>query len=1613
MTALSSFHPAVANWFNRTFDAATPPQEQAWPAIQAQQHVLIAAPTGSGKTLAAFLAAIDRLVRDGLEHGLSDETQIVYVSPLKALSNDIRRNLEAPLAGIREELQALGLPDLEIRTFVRTGDTPQSERNSMRKRPPHIVVTTPESLYILLGSESGRKMLGSTRTVIVDEIHAMVGGKRGLHLAVSLERLEALTGKHLNRVGLSATQKPIEEVARFLVGTRNVRPDGQADCTIIDTGYVRDRDLAIEVPGSPLEAVMSGDVWTEVYDRLAELVSEHRTTLVFVNTRRHAERVARHLSERIGEAHVTAHHGSMAKELRFDAESRLKRGDLKALVATASLELGIDIGDVDLVCQLGSPRSIAAFLQRVGRSGHSVGGTPKGRLFPLSRDDLAECAALLDAVRRREIDRLRMPEKPLDVLAQQIVAEVAAHEWNADELLEMLRGAYPYRNLTRKEFDEVVQMLAEGYSTRRGRHGALIYHDAVSHIVRPRPSARLTAITSGGTIPDNADYQVLLEPQATFVGTVNEDFAVESLQGDIFQLGNVSYRILRVERGQVRVADAQGEPPTIPFWLGEAPGRSDELSYAVSRLRTEIEQRLTNGQDGSPTAAAPATTALPTAGIAGYSGTAPTTVALAPTGIADYSAGAHVRDSAIQSEPAAVQPEPAIHPTPMAGQLDPAAQSEPAAMRLEPAIQWLADSVGVSGPAAVQLVNYLAAARTALGTLPTQKTLIFERFFDEAGGMQLVIHSPFGSRLNRAWGLALRKRFCRSFNFELQAAATEDTIILSLTTAHSFELADVARYLHSNTVRPLLVQALCAAPMFTARWRWSATIALALPRFRGGKKVAAPLARMAAEDLLTSIFPDQVACAENLPGELEIPDHPLIRQTIHDCLEEAMDIEGFEQLLRNLEAGILQVIARDVVEPSPLALEVLSARPYAFLDDAPLEERRTQAVMSRRWLDPQTASDIGKLDAEAIQRVRDEAWPDAANADELHDAMLWLTFLTEEEVARQPGWQELIDALAGEKRITRVVTRATSAGADANNAHDAAGAADAHAVWVTAERVPLFLGVFPNGRVHPSIEVPAPYDKPWSRDEALVEIVRGRLEGLGPVTASVIATSLNVPQADVDIALAALQTEGFAMRGQFTGSANAGDEWCERRLLARIHRYTVKRLRAEIEPIESRDFLRFLFEWQRVTPEGRMEGPDAVGAVLGQLEGFEAPASAWETEILPSRITEYEPAWLDEQCLAGRFVWTRLAHRSPSTRKGDGERGAAPVRSTPIALLARRNIKVWSSLSGPPDTSGLSVKARMVADYIQTHGASFFDEISDAAGLLPSQAEEALAELVALGIVNSDSFGGLRALLVPSDRRRPAAGGRRRRRIALFGMDAAGRWALIRRQPLDSSARTTAAAAGATTDSIATMAAGRAQDRIAATAGAARLAGDVPRGASITAAERDAAATAARLNARIQDDETIEQVARTLLRRWGVVFWRLLAREADWLPPWRELLMCFRRLEARGEIRGGRFVAGFTGEQYAAPEAIGLLRDMRHKPHSQSYVSLSGADPLNLVGIVTPGTRLPALSSNRLLYRDGVPIALLAGGEVRFLEQLEPKEQWEAQNLLLRRHVPAVLADFA
>ena len=1100
---LQEFHTAVANWFRASFAAPTAAQAAAWPSIRRGNHTLVAAPTGSGKTLTAFLAAIDELVREGVAHGgvLADTTSVLYVSPLKALSNDIHINLEAPLEGIRAELEKLDLPDVAIRTAVRTGDTPQVERNLLRRQPPHILVTTPESLYVLLGSASGRSMLSGVRSVIVDEIHAIAGSKRGSHLALSLERLESLCQRRLLRIGLSATQKPIEKVADFLVGAQHpLLPPGEGahradedsgspesdnkeavgngvathaapspqspphrgeeanarnDVTIIDVGHTRPRDLAIEVPPVPLEAVMSNDSWELVYNRLAQLAQAHRTTLVFVNTRRMAERAARHLSERLGKEHVAAHHGSLAKELRLDAEQRLKRGELSVLVATASLELGIDIGEVDLVCQLGSPRSIAAFLQRAGRSGHSIDGTPKARLFPATRDDLIECSALLDCVRRGELDALILPPQPLDVLAQQIVAEVACAEWDENALYALVRRAYPYRDLARADFDAVVRMLAEGFTTRQGPRAAYIHRDAVNRQLRPRRSARLTALTSGGTIPETADYKVVLEPQAIIVGTVNEDFAVESMAGDIFQLGNTSYRIQRVERDRLRVEDAHGAPPSIPFWLGEAPGRSNELSFGVSRLREEISAQLDAG--GVPTAVA-----------------------------------------------------------------------------------WLREELGLDESAAQQLVDYLARAKSALGVLPSQHTLVLERFFDESGGTQLVIHTPWGSRVNRAWGLALRKRFCRQFNFELQAAATEDAIVLSLSTSHSFPLEEVAHYLHSNTAEHVLVQALLDAPLFPARWRWNAVTALALPRFTGGKKTPPPLQRMKSEDLLAAVFPDQVACLENIVGEREVPDHPLVNQTMHDCLREAMDVDGLLAILRSIESGDIAIAARDLTGPSPLAAEVLNAAPYAFLDDAPLEERRTQAVQNRRW-NADDADDLGRLDPDAITAVRKEAWPQVRDADEMHEALTLLGFVTAAEVDANTGWAERLQALAGAKRATRLTS-----------------------VWTTAEQLPLWLALHPAASMQPPIAAPAEYAaQSWTREDALLELVRHRLGGLGPVTVSGLAQSIGVDAGEVEQALLRLQSEGYVMQGRFT--AEAGDtEWCERHLLARIHRYTIGRLRREI-----------------------------------------------------------------------------------------------------------------------------------------------------------------------------------------------------------------------------------------------------------------------------------------------------------------------------------------------------------------------------------------------------------------------------------------------------------------
>ena len=1506
---LDRFHPAVASWFAANLGAPTACQEQAWEAVAAGRHTLIAAPTGSGKTLAGFLTAIDALIRDSRRAPLPDATRVLYVSPLKALGNDVHKNLEVPLEGIDRALAEAGEPGSGIRAMVRTGDTPSAARASMRRQPPHILVTTPESLYILLTSEGGRAMLASVDTAIIDEIHAVAGNKRGAHLALSLERLDALAGRPVTRIGLSATQRPIETIAHFLTGCEDGKP---GTCTIVDTGHTRERDLALELPESPLEAVMSGEVWAEVYRRLRALIEAHRTTLVFVNTRRMAERVARALTESLGEEHVTSHHGSLSRERRLAAEQRLKAGDLKVLVATASLELGIDIGDVDLVCQLGSTRSISTFLQRAGRSGHAVHGTPKGRLFPLTRDELVECAAILDAVRRGELDTLHVPVHPLDVLAQQVVAMVAAEDWGEDALLAAVRRAWPYRNLDRERWRQLLAMLAGGFATRRGRRSAYLHRDVVNGELRARRGARLTAMTSGGAIPDNADYDVVLEPHGTRLGSVNEDFAIESLPGDIFQLGNTSWRILRIERSSVRVEDAHGQPPNLPFWLGEAPGRTGELSDSVCDLLGWLARRF-------------------------------------------EAAGASATDGDVRTR----------------------------------FVHELVERIGVGTDAAEQIVDYLCTAHAALGALPDRDTVVLERFFDESGGMQLVIHSRFGSRLNRAWGLALRKRFCRKFNFELQAAATEDAIVLSLSESHSFALDEVARYLSPETVRDVLTQALLDAPMFDVRWRWNANVSLAIPRFRGGTKVPPNIQRMQAEDLVAAVFPDQIACAENLAGPRAIPDHPLVEQTIADALTEAMDIDGLESLVTRLRDGEIRVVARDLTEPSPLAAEVLDARPYAFLDDAPLEERRTRAVSMRRGLDPASAADIGRLDADAIDRVCDEAWPDAANPDEVHDALVVLGFATTAEaiagrgadpadVARKlasgerSGWSAHLDALVASGRATRFRTPGGGP-----------------VLWCAAERLAEIEAALGGGRADPPLALPEELRTAPGRDAALAEFLRARLGCLGPVTAARLAVDLGVTAVDVDVALVALEAEGCVLRGRFTPGA-ASIEWCERRLLARIHRYTLGRLRREIEPASRSEFVRFLFEWQRVKPDDRREGDEALAGVIAELEGFAAPAAAWEAEILPARIVGFTPDMLDRLCLAGRASWARPA---PPVRETPG-RSFGPIRSTPIALFSRqgrRQASLWlapavtAAADGElpaeprpfPDSTApqgsevedrnvggtggsatlssgtgkvpskvvvpqgedvapapLSTGARGILAYLEARGASFFDDILAETGASGLDAAAALGELIAQGRVSADGFAGLRAFTGASTRR-------------LRAVAEAGRWSCVARRAAD--------------------------------------AGDV-------------------------GEDGVEAVARTLLRRYGVVFKPLLARESITVP-WRDLLREFRRLEARGEIRGGRFVAGFTGEQYALPEAVETLRRVRRAPVDGAIVTLSAADPLNLTGVVCLGERVSATASTRIAFRDGVPIGTQTGTrKIDWIEPQSPEQEWEGRNALLRRRIPALAA---
>lgn len=1572
---MSQFHPIIEQWFASRFTAPTEPQRLGWPPIAAGEHVLIAAPTGSGKTLTAFLAVIDRLLRRSLKEKLNDGIRVVYVSPLRALSNDMHRNLEEPLREITELVQQSGLRTIHgeqpapIRVGLRTGDTSSSQRATLVRKPPHILVTTPESLYLLLTSVKGRAALRKTETIIVDEIHALVRDKRGSHLSLSLERLQALCKKPLQRIGLSATQRPIERMAEFLAGSaepQEPRADGRdpvsvagplmsqralpfddegngsrpsaiglqpstGQVTIVDVGHSRYLDLGIEVPDLELGAVCTCEHWGQINARLVELVNSHRSTLIFVNTRRMAERAAHQLTELLGEDKVSSHHGSLSMELRLRTERRLKEGELKCVVATASLELGIDIGYVDLVIQLGSPGAIATFLQRIGRAGHAIHATPKGRLFALTRDELLESMALMRAIRARRLDVIPIPAAPLDVLAQQIVAEVAANdECSSDELFKTFRQAYPYREMTREQFDAVVQIMAEGITDTSGRGKVYLHHDRVNRRIKARPAARIAATSNAGAIPDIGSYRVVADPDGVVVGTIDEDFAVESSRGDIFLLGSTSWRFQGIRGLDVVVTDAGGAPPTVPFWNGEAPGRTWELSEEVSRLRKDIEQRLHDVSHKYTESQA----------------------------VAEGGAECKVQSAECQEDVVAtLSPSHSLSPS---------------------LADWLQSETDCSEWAAEQIANYVATQQAAIGVIPNQKKIVFERFFDESGGMQLVVHAPFGARVCKAWGLAMRKRFCRSFDFELQATADDDGFILSLGPQHSFPLESMFPLLTRENSRNLLEQAILQTPLFQTRWRWNMNRALLVLKMRNGVKVPPALQRFRSDDLLTAVFPKLTGCQENIVGDHELPDHPLIQQTMHDCLTEALDLDGLHRVLEAIEAGQIELIARDTREPSPFCYELLNANPYAFLDGGEIQERRARAVANRRTLSPEDVRDLAKLDPAAIERVVREAQPLIRNADELHDALLSLFFVP--TTPKNPRGCALPNAM------THMLL-------EGSGLADASGyfvelAADRRATtielpngqlaWVAAERLPAIRVLFPDMAIEPVIEAPPGVRTAWETTDARVSILRGWLEMCGPITAEELAEQTTFSVSSVSAALEALEGEGVLLRGAFrplecdVSAPLSGDpreeqirsdadtshskvEWCHRRLLARIHRLTIEGLRRSIDPVDISTFWRYLARRQGITGVDKRAGSNGVFEVVAMLQGLDLPAIAWERDILTARVENYRQEWLDELCLGGEVAWGRLYPPRVDPEKSKPLSGV--TRVVPVSLFLRSDLP-WLDGERVPSSEfrllselQLSSSAEDLAMLLQTRGAMFLTDLLRESRLLPAHVEDGLGELVSRGVVTADGFSGLRQLISDSCRS-SSSGGSSRRRPGLLRQRGAtgttGRWSVWREhRPGESNSD---------------------------------LGSRPPE---------------------LSRSDVVEQWAWQLLRRWGVMFKDLLTRESG-APSWWELLQVYRRLEARGEIRGGRFITGVAGEQFSMSESIRQLRLLRDSGPQHELILISAADPLNLIGILDDQPRVPCVASHRLVYLDGRCVGTLIADEKWFAPSLKSELQAAVAELLER-----------
>jgi ATP-dependent Lhr-like helicase len=1422
--ALQDFHPVLRAWFQAKFPSPTPAQQQGWPHLQKHRNTLIAAPTGGGKTMAAFFVAIDDLFRQALDGRLDKGIQVLYLSPLRALSNDVKKNLEQPLLEIMQAARQSGLDPDPIKIGLRTGDTTASERARILRDPPHILVTTPESLFLMLSSARARPLLRSIKSVIIDEIHALARDKRGSHMSLSLEHLNSLCEHPPVRIGLSATQKPLETIARFLVGGI----DQSRPCEIVDVSKQREADLNLVIPEIPLGAICSHEMWGELYVKLAKMIEEHRSTLIFVNTRRMAERITFQLSEMLGEDAVAAHHGSLSKDKRLHAEDRLKNGQIKAIIATASLELGIDVGTIDLVCQIGSPRSIAAFVQRVGRSGHALGLKPKARLFAMSRDELIECMALLRSYREGTMDSIEIPLLSFDILAQHIVSLIACEARPPDVVFDLCCKAYPYTGLKREDFDKTLAWLADGLGSAT-RRGAYLHWDKENNQLRPRRSARLAVVTSGGAIPEQNLYRVMNGDDQTFVGTVDEEFALESAKGDVFLLGNSSWQIQGLKGDTLMVHDLKGAPPTIPFWKGEAGGRSFELSQELSRLRQEADDLLS--RQGVPEWKGP----------------------------------------------------------------DPQADAQLWADYRRPLQDYLQKTFGVDPSAALQGADFLAAQKIALGLLPTQNRIVYERFFDETGGMQLIVHAPFGSRINRAWGLAFRKRFCRGFDFELQASATDNGILLSVGPNQSFPLEAMFKMLNPQNGKSILIQALLEVPMFEIRWRWNVTRSLAVLRMRSGKRVPPHLQRYQANDLLAAVFPQQTQCFEHRTGDLEIPDHPLVQQTVQDCLQEAMDCVRFEQVLGRMASGDVELQARDTREPSPFCYELIHANPYAFLDDAPLEERRIRALATRHRLDPQVFSDLTSLDPTAISQVVSDAWPLIRDADELFDALKQLVLFPLEELQY---YQSMLHELCQKNRAKTFEVRGQS-------------------FAYLSENQPWIAQLFPEFFASKAADLEL-------HQKALLALLRGQLECLGPMTAQALSDRLQLPDHEITAGLQQLESMGVLLSGVFSRQSSAGNsvrEWCERRLLQRMHRLTIEGLREQIKPVSRSVFLRFLTRHQRAASDKRWTAQESLLPLIELMQGLEMPASVWENEVFMTRVQGYRGRELDALCQSGQIVWGRIQVMAPKGDKTNKNRLLG--RTTPLSFVTRTGLAWILPETRDMLVDRLSDPASKLWQMMEQRGALFFDELSALCKLLPSQIEDALSELMSMGFVSSDSFAVLRPILNPDRRLRQQGMAQRDPRNIRYQTDfrSAGRFApfALHRLPM-------------------------------------------------------------------KQEERLEQWAWLLLKRYGVIF-RDLLRKETLAPSWGELVVVFRTLEARGLIRGGRFVEKVGGEQFALKDAVDELRSCRDAALDPDFIILAAADPLNWMGILSDDPRLSSQAKHRVALWNGRYIAYREGGECHILDE--------------------------